>query len=103
MTWSSVITYNRGSNPVVLRGGLVVRSRLRGQRVPDSKPDSIQELPCKRVWCTINPSEPNALPRVLRERLERWVSPSSSDHGSKLRGPSQNSPRVAAKCNVNIS
>ncbi|GBO04771.1 hypothetical protein AVEN_138629-1 [Araneus ventricosus] len=102
MTWSSVITYNRGSDPVVFRGCLVVRSRLQGQRVPGSKPDSIQELPCKRVWCTINPSGPNVLPLVRRERLERWVSPSSSDHGSKLRGPSQYS-RVAAKCGVNVS
>ncbi|GBO00342.1 hypothetical protein AVEN_41416-1 [Araneus ventricosus] len=103
MTWSSFIRYNRGSHPVVLRGVLVVRSWLRGQRVPGSKPDSIQELPCKRVRCTINPSEQNVLPLVWRERLERWVSPSSSDNGSKLRGPFQNSPRIAAKCNVDIS
>ncbi|GBM08305.1 hypothetical protein AVEN_88498-1 [Araneus ventricosus] len=103
MTCSSVITYNRSFDPVALRGGLVVRSRLRGQMVPGSKPDSLQELPCKRVWCTVSPLEPDVLPLVRRERLERWVSPSSSDHGSKLRGPSQNSPRVAAKCNVNIS
>ncbi|GBN98536.1 hypothetical protein AVEN_101254-1 [Araneus ventricosus] len=103
MTRSSAIIYNRGAQPYGIPQGLVIRSRLQGQRVPGSRPDSIQELPCKRVWCTINPSEPNVLPLVRRERLERWVSPSSSDHDSKLRGPSQNSPRVAAKCNVNIS
>ncbi|GBN18105.1 hypothetical protein AVEN_145696-1, partial [Araneus ventricosus] len=90
-------------NPVVFRSGLVVRSRLQGQRVPGSRPDSIQELPCKRVWCTLSSLEPDVLPLVRRERLERWVSPSSSDHGSKLRGPFQNSPRAATKYNVDIS
>ncbi|GBL73666.1 hypothetical protein AVEN_230665-1 [Araneus ventricosus] len=31
------------------RGGLVVRSGLRGWRAPDSKPDSIEEPPCERA------------------------------------------------------
>ncbi|GBN59730.1 hypothetical protein AVEN_222025-1 [Araneus ventricosus] len=31
----------------------------RGRRVLGSKPDCTEELPCKWVWCTINPSEPN--------------------------------------------
>ncbi|GBM29342.1 hypothetical protein AVEN_175982-1 [Araneus ventricosus] len=39
--------------------------------------------------------------------VEVWrvfhVSSSSSDRGSKLRGPSQNSPRVASKQAVNIT
>ncbi|GFW15564.1 uncharacterized protein TNCV_4657041 [Trichonephila clavipes] len=30
------------------------------------------------------------------------VSPTSLDHGSKLRGPSPKSPRVAEQCDVNI-
>ncbi|GBM76070.1 hypothetical protein AVEN_167490-1 [Araneus ventricosus] len=42
-----------------------------------------------------------------RGNLERGVpaqvSSSSSDRGSKLRGPSQNSPRVASKRDVNIT
>ncbi|GBL96749.1 hypothetical protein AVEN_111878-1 [Araneus ventricosus] len=44
-------------------GGLV-SSRLRGWRVIDSKPDSIEEPLCKRVWCTLIPSEPNVLSMV---------------------------------------
>ncbi|GBN63910.1 hypothetical protein AVEN_251594-1 [Araneus ventricosus] len=39
--------------------------------------------------------------------LDRWVtaqvSSSSSDRGSKLRGSTQNSPRVASKRSVNIT
>ncbi|GBN26209.1 hypothetical protein AVEN_76594-1, partial [Araneus ventricosus] len=44
------------------RGGLVVRSRPRGQRVPSAKPDSTEEPPCNWVWCTLNPSVPTILP-----------------------------------------
>ncbi|GBM07208.1 hypothetical protein AVEN_25470-1 [Araneus ventricosus] len=39
------------------RGGLVVRSRLRGRRSPGSKPE---EPPCKQIWCTLNPSGPKS-------------------------------------------
>ncbi|GBO00774.1 hypothetical protein AVEN_110770-1 [Araneus ventricosus] len=39
----------------------------------------------------------------LREGAPTQVSCSSSDRGSKLRGPSQNSPRVASKRDVNIA
>ncbi|GBN67211.1 hypothetical protein AVEN_249524-1, partial [Araneus ventricosus] len=39
---------------------------------------------------------------VWRE-VPAQVLSSSSDHGSKLRGPSQNSPRVASKRDVNIT
>ncbi|GBL73004.1 hypothetical protein AVEN_128173-1 [Araneus ventricosus] len=50
---------------------------------------------------------PNALPLVRRGSLKRGVpaqvSSSSSDRGSKLRGPSLNSPRVASKRDVNIT
>ncbi|GBL90533.1 hypothetical protein AVEN_179452-1 [Araneus ventricosus] len=84
------------------RSGLVVRSRPRGWRVPGLKPDSTEELPCKRAWCT-----PNLLQLVWCGSLEReepaQVLSPSSDHGSKLRGPSQNSPRVASKRDVNKS
>ncbi|GBN17450.1 hypothetical protein AVEN_232543-1 [Araneus ventricosus] len=37
------------------------------------------------------------------EGVPAQVSSLSSDHGSKLRGPSQNSPRVASKRDVNIA
>ncbi|GBM98861.1 hypothetical protein AVEN_44867-1 [Araneus ventricosus] len=49
----------------------MVRSRPRGARVPGSKPDSIEEPPCKRVWCTLNPTRPNVLPLVWYGSLER--------------------------------
>ncbi|GBM23874.1 hypothetical protein AVEN_208508-1 [Araneus ventricosus] len=52
-------------------GGLLVRSGLRGRRVPDSTPDSIDELQCKRVWCTLNLSRPNVLPLVWCGGLEK--------------------------------
>ncbi|GBO29495.1 hypothetical protein AVEN_14493-1 [Araneus ventricosus] len=46
------------------RGGLVVRSRFWGRRVPGSKPDSTEDPACKGACCT-----PNVLPLV--GRLER--------------------------------
>ncbi|GBM61983.1 hypothetical protein AVEN_201300-1 [Araneus ventricosus] len=49
--------------------------------------------------CTLNHTQwPNDLPLVWRGSLEgvpAQASSSSSDGGSKLRSPSQNSPRVA--------
>ncbi|GBM81767.1 hypothetical protein AVEN_106592-1 [Araneus ventricosus] len=39
--------------------------------------------------------------RKLGERVPAQAPPSSSDRGSKLRGLSQNSPRVASKLDVN--
>ncbi|GBL65622.1 hypothetical protein AVEN_205248-1 [Araneus ventricosus] len=39
----------------------------------------------------------------LRDGATVQVSSSSSDGGSKLRGPSQNSPRVASERDVNIT
>ncbi|GBN96799.1 hypothetical protein AVEN_123936-1 [Araneus ventricosus] len=41
--------------------------------------------------------------RKFGKEVGAQVSSSSSDHGSKLRGPSQNSPRAAAKRDVNIT
>ncbi|GBN36102.1 hypothetical protein AVEN_152058-1 [Araneus ventricosus] len=49
---------------------LVVRSGHRGQRIPGAKPDWTKEPPCKRVWCTLNPSGPNVLPLVWCGSLE---------------------------------
>ncbi|GBL90597.1 hypothetical protein AVEN_179496-1 [Araneus ventricosus] len=82
-------------------GGLVVRSQPRGRRVPDPKPDSTEEPPCKRVWCTPNPSRPNTLLLMWCGSLQ--APSSSSNRGSKLRGPSQNSLRIAGKRIVNMS
>ncbi|GBN43201.1 hypothetical protein AVEN_78852-1 [Araneus ventricosus] len=39
----------------------------------------------------------------LEREVRAQVSSSSSNHGSKLRGPSQNSPRVASKRDVNMT
>ncbi|GBL62362.1 hypothetical protein AVEN_216597-1 [Araneus ventricosus] len=81
------------------RGGPLSRSRFRGRRVSSSRPDSIKELPCKLVWCMLN-SVPDILSLVGRRSLERGVpaqvSSSLSDSGSKLRVPSQYSPRIAS-------
>ncbi|GBN06055.1 hypothetical protein AVEN_141317-1 [Araneus ventricosus] len=76
-------------------------------RNPGSKPDSTEEPPCKRAWCTLNPWGPNVLPFVWCGSLERGVPAqvpsSSSDRGQKLRGLSQNRLRVAAKQDVNLT
>ncbi|GBN21770.1 hypothetical protein AVEN_155632-1 [Araneus ventricosus] len=45
------------------RGGLVVGYRLRGRRVPGSKPDFTKDPPCMRA-CQIICRAPNALPLV---------------------------------------
>ncbi|GBN93735.1 hypothetical protein AVEN_145381-1 [Araneus ventricosus] len=60
------------------RGGLIVRPRPRRRRVPGSKPDSTEEPPCKRFWCTLNPSGPNTLSLVWYGSLDRWI-PSHAD------------------------
>ncbi|GBL77015.1 hypothetical protein AVEN_12669-1 [Araneus ventricosus] len=84
------------------RSGLIVRSQPQGRRVAAPKPDSIQELPYKRAC----PSGPNALPLVWRGHFERWfptqVLSSSSDHGSDLQGPFQNSPNIPSERDINI-
>ncbi|GBN24777.1 hypothetical protein AVEN_11509-1 [Araneus ventricosus] len=87
------------------RGGLVVSSRLWGRRVPVSKPDSTED---PLVWGPLH-----VISYVVAKRpsicMEVWrgvpaqVSSSHSDHRSKFRGPSQNSPRVASKRDVNIT
>ncbi|GBN14450.1 hypothetical protein AVEN_243485-1 [Araneus ventricosus] len=54
---------------------------------------------------TLNPSGPNVLSLVWCESLERGYRlrcRPPHDHSSKLRGPSQNIHRVAAKWYVNI-
>ncbi|GBM80282.1 hypothetical protein AVEN_114741-1 [Araneus ventricosus] len=46
---------------------------------------------------------PSGVVRKLVEGVPAQVSSSSSDRGSKLRGPSQNSSRAASKWDVNIT
>ncbi|GBL86631.1 hypothetical protein AVEN_194873-1 [Araneus ventricosus] len=44
------------------RGGLVVKSKFQGQRVPGSKPDSAEHPPCMRARCPQSiHRDPNAL------------------------------------------
>ncbi|GBL96748.1 hypothetical protein AVEN_111877-1 [Araneus ventricosus] len=82
------------------RGGLVVRHRSR--KAPGSKPASTEDPPCIGAAARqIMRREPNVLPPVRCLSLERRLPP--TDLGSKLRGPSQNSPRVASKRDVNIT
>ncbi|GBL78005.1 hypothetical protein AVEN_143322-1 [Araneus ventricosus] len=55
------------------RGGLVVRSRLRGGRIPGSKPDSTENTSCiGPVARKIIYRGPNVLPLVWPGSLERW-------------------------------
>ncbi|GBM33514.1 hypothetical protein AVEN_273010-1 [Araneus ventricosus] len=70
------------------RCGLVIRSRPRCRRVPGSKPDSTEGPPCKRVWCTLNPSGPN-VPRwcgaiqPTRPSLPYWVEGIKESEGKR--------------------
>ncbi|GBM09914.1 hypothetical protein AVEN_2875-1 [Araneus ventricosus] len=89
------------------RSGLVARSPPRDRRVPGPKPESTEDPPCKWARYTLNPSGPTVLPLVWCRSLERLApaqGPSPpSDRGSKLRGASQNIPRIASKRDVNIT
>ncbi|GBN14357.1 hypothetical protein AVEN_36723-1 [Araneus ventricosus] len=96
-----IFTKNRG------RGGLMVRSPLWGRRVPGSKPDSTEDPPCMgpvaRQVIRSCQTPTVGVAWKLGERVPAQVSSSSSDCGSKLRGPSQNNPRVASKRDFNIT
>ncbi|GBL53807.1 hypothetical protein AVEN_242662-1 [Araneus ventricosus] len=46
------------------RGGLAVRSRRQGRRIPDSKPDSTENLPCMWAYCAFN--------HMLNQTSSRW-------------------------------
>ncbi|GBM94766.1 hypothetical protein AVEN_14301-1 [Araneus ventricosus] len=78
------------------------RVPTQGRRFPGSKPDSTKEMSCKWAGCTPNTS---GLKLVWRGSLERGLvaQVSSTDHGSKLRGAFQNSPRVASNRDANIT
>ncbi|GBM00363.1 hypothetical protein AVEN_179183-1 [Araneus ventricosus] len=70
------------------RGGLVVRSRLWGRRVKSYV--VAKRPPVGAAW-------------KFGDGVLAHLSSLSSDRDSKLRGPSQNSPRVASKRDVNIT
>ncbi|GBN47301.1 hypothetical protein AVEN_272130-1 [Araneus ventricosus] len=84
----------------------MVRTWLRGRRVPGSKPDSIEDplsmgsLTWKSYAVVKRP--PVGATRKIIEGAPAQASSSSSDCGSKSLGPSQNSPRVASKRGVKI-
>ncbi|GBM56874.1 hypothetical protein AVEN_270441-1, partial [Araneus ventricosus] len=89
------------------RGGLVTRSRHRDRRVADLKPDSTEAPPCTDLLhaksYVVAKRPPAGVARNFGEGVTAQVSFSSSDRGSKLRGPYLNSPRVASKRDVNIT
>ncbi|GBM65210.1 hypothetical protein AVEN_82384-1 [Araneus ventricosus] len=86
----------------------MARSRLRRRIVPGSKPDSTEDLLCMWTCYALNHTywfkrPPVGVVQKFGEGVPDQVSSSSSDHGSKLRGPSQNGPLVASKRGVNTN
>ncbi|GBM94870.1 hypothetical protein AVEN_210631-1 [Araneus ventricosus] len=79
-------------------GGLVAGSRPRDRMAAGSKPDSTEDPPCMGPAAAATKCPPAGVASQLAQ-----VSSSSSDCGSKLRGPSLNNPRVASKRDVNIT
>ncbi|GBM76368.1 hypothetical protein AVEN_165972-1 [Araneus ventricosus] len=81
-----------------------------GLESPNSKPDSIEDPSCIVYWICFTLSHtyevkrpPPSAVRKLDKGVPAQVSSSSSDRCSKLQSPSQNSPRVASKRDVNLS
>ncbi|GBN60265.1 hypothetical protein AVEN_221012-1 [Araneus ventricosus] len=79
---------------------------IRSRHSPAPKFDSSEDSSCiGPVAGSIRRRGSNVLPLVWCESLERrvpaQVSSSSSDSGSNLRGPSQNSSRLGSKRDVN--
>ncbi|GBM26536.1 hypothetical protein AVEN_245261-1 [Araneus ventricosus] len=88
-------------------GGLVVRSR---PRTGESQVRDPIPLKIRRVWGLLHTKSyvlakhpPVGVARKFGEGVPAQVSSSSSDRGSKLRGPSLNSLRVASKRDVNLT
>ncbi|GBN42107.1 hypothetical protein AVEN_146484-1 [Araneus ventricosus] len=89
------------------RGGLIVTSRLWGRRVPGSNPIPLNIC---RVWGLLHAKAyvvakrpPVGVAWMSGDGVAAQASSSSPDRGSKSRGPSQNSPRVASKRYVNAT
>ncbi|GBL96939.1 hypothetical protein AVEN_182519-1 [Araneus ventricosus] len=86
------------------RGGIVVRSRLWGLKIPGSKLDSTEDPPCMDLLhaksYVVAKRPPVGVARKFGEGMPAQVSSSSTDRASKSLGPSHNSPRVASKRDV---
>ncbi|GBM77695.1 hypothetical protein AVEN_184516-1 [Araneus ventricosus] len=84
----------------------MIRSRLWDRRVSGSKPDSTEDPPCLGLLYVksyvVAKHPPIGVAWKFGEGVAQ-VSSSSSDSGSKLRVPSQNSPRAASKRDVNTT
>ncbi|GBM01835.1 hypothetical protein AVEN_218956-1 [Araneus ventricosus] len=65
------------------------------RRASGSRPDSIEEPPCKRAWCTPNPLRSNIIP-LVSSRL-RWLSGKAS-----ALGPAGPKPDSTKKCPVYV-
>ncbi|GBM45030.1 hypothetical protein AVEN_98880-1 [Araneus ventricosus] len=88
-------------------GGLVVRPQLWGRRVQVRNPILLK---IRRVWGLLHVKSyvvakrpPVGVACKFGKGVLAQVSSSSSGRRSKLRGSSQNSPRVASKREVNIT
>ncbi|GBN03703.1 hypothetical protein AVEN_258833-1 [Araneus ventricosus] len=82
--------------------------RPRSRRFRGSKHDFNEKSVVYWASCKLNhiyrfKGPPSGVVRKFGEEVPVQMPFSSSDRGSKLRGPSQNSPRVAAKWDVNIT
>ncbi|GBM85466.1 hypothetical protein AVEN_215277-1 [Araneus ventricosus] len=84
-----------------------LRYWLWGRKVPGSKPDSTEDTP---LWGMLHVKSyvvakhpPVGVVRKVGGGSPGQGLSSSSDRGSKLRGASQNSLRVASKWDVNIT
>ncbi|GBM56675.1 hypothetical protein AVEN_154225-1 [Araneus ventricosus] len=89
-----------------------VRPRWPSGKALTSGPEGRNTIPLKirRVWGLLHAKSyvvvkrpPVGVARKFGEGVPAQVSSSSSDRGSKLRGPSLNSPRVASKGDVKIT
>ncbi|GFW27655.1 uncharacterized protein TNCV_765371 [Trichonephila clavipes] len=80
--YRTVACFVMGSSPVSLK------TRRVGQRCTLN----LSRAETSSHWCGV----------VVRRGGQAQVSSTSLDHGSKLRGPSPKSPRVAEQCDVNI-
>ncbi|GBN03888.1 hypothetical protein AVEN_132941-1 [Araneus ventricosus] len=84
------------------RGGLVVRSRSTSQpEVPALKPISTEDPPCTSACCTLNVL-PLAWCGSLTEGDQFKCRPHHPTAIQNDEVPSQNSPHVASKWDVNI-
>ncbi|GFW40837.1 hypothetical protein TNCV_4368851 [Trichonephila clavipes] len=69
------------------------------------EPSTTKDPPCKAAMLVKSVElkrPPVGVVWKLGEAVPAQVSSTSIDHGSKLRGPSPKSPRVAEQCDVNI-